>query len=246
MSLDPGDDDARSFWTYVTAAIERASTIGDVASKLLASNAVPIETVLTTLLNALAETPNAVLLVIDDYHVIERAEVHEGFAFLLDHAPPQLHVVLITRADPPLPLARLRARGDLVEIRAADLRFTDLEAEAYLNGLMDLGLTAGDVAVLEGRTEGWIAALQLAALSIGGRPDPGAFIAEFAGDDRYIVDYLVEEVLDRQEERIQRFLLETSILDRMTGPLCDAVTEADDGEHARGARAREPVRHRAR
>jgi LuxR family maltose regulon positive regulatory protein len=229
VSLDPGDDDVRSFWTYVTAAIERASTIGDVASPLLDSNAVPVETVLTTLLNALAERPDPVLLVIDDYHVIEQADVHEGFAFLLDHAPPRLHVVLITRSDPPLPLARFRARGDLVEIRAADLRFTEHEAEAYLNGSMDLGLTTGDVAVLGGRTEGWIAALQLAALSIGGRPDPGAFIKEFAGDDRYIVDYLVEEVLDRQAERIQRFLLETSILDRMTGPLCDAVTEADDG-----------------
>ena len=229
VSLDPADDEVRSFWTYVTAALERASTIGDVASPLLDSNSVPVETVLTTLLNALAEIPNAALLVIDDYHVIERAEIHAGFEFLLDHAPPQLHVVLITRADPPLPLARFRARGDLVEIRAADLRFTEDEAEAYLNGPMGLGLTAGDVAVLEGRTEGWIAALQLAALSIGGRPDPGAFIAEFAGDDRYIVDYLVEEVLDRQEERVQRFLLKTSILDRLMGSLCDAVTEVDDG-----------------
>ena len=134
MSLDPGDDDVRSFWTYVTAAIERAATIGDVASPLLDSNAVPVETVLTTLLNALGGIRDAVLLVIDDYHVIERAEVHEGFAFFLDHAPPQLHAVLITRADPALPLARFRARGDLVEIRASDLRFTEHEAEAYLNG----------------------------------------------------------------------------------------------------------------
>ena len=229
VSLDPGDDDVRSFWSYVIAALERASMIGEVASPLIDSNAVPVETVLTTLLNALGKVPDEILLVIDDYHVIERAEIHEGVAFLLDHAPPLLHVILITRADPPLPLARFRARGDLVEIRAAGLRFTEDEAEAYLNGPMALGLEAVDVAVLEGRTEGWIAALQLAALSIGGRPDPGTFIAEFAGDDRYIVDYLVEEVLDRQPERTQRFLLETSILDRMTGSLCDVVTEADDG-----------------
>ncbi len=231
VSLDQGDDDVRSFWTYVTVALERATNVGDVASPLLDSNAVPIETVLTTLVNALAEISDEIMLVLDDYHVIERAEIHEGVAFLLDHAPPQLHVVLVTRADPSLPLARLRARGDLVEIRAADLRFTEHEAEAYLNGPMGLQLAAGDVAVLEGRTEGWIAALQLAALSIGGRPDPGAFIAEFAGDDRYIVDYLVEEVLDRQAERTQRFLLETSILDRMTASLCEAVTEVDDGGH---------------
>jgi LuxR family maltose regulon positive regulatory protein len=230
VSLDSGDNDVASFWAYVIGALEMASTgVGSAARALLDSGRPPIESILTPLLNALGEVPNDVLLVLDDYHVIDRVEIHDGVAFLLDHLPPQVHVILAARADPPLPVARLRARGDLVEIRAADLRFTEDEAEAYLNGPMGLTLTSVDVAALEGRTEGWIAALQLAALSLGGRPDPGAFIADFAGDDRYIVDYLVEEVLERQPERIQRFLLETSILDRLTGSLCDAVTGDDDG-----------------
>ena len=230
VSLDPADNDGGTFWTYVITALERAvTTIDNGASSLLAAGRVPIDSVLTTLLNALGEASTEVLLVLDDYHVIERPDIHEGMAFLLDHLPAQVHVILATRADPPLPLARFRARGDLVEIRAADLRFTEDEAASYLNGPMGLGLTPGDVAALEGRTEGWIAALQLAALSIGGRPDTGTFIATFTGDDRYIVDYLVEEVLERQPERIHRFLLETSILDRLTGSLCDAVTDSDDG-----------------
>ena len=141
------------------------------------------------------------MLVLDDYHVIDAREVQEGMAFLLDHLPPRLHLVIASRADPALPLARLRARGELVEIRAADLRFTPEEAAAYLNEVMGLALTAQDVAALEGRTEGWIAALQLAALSMQGRDDAAGFIAGFAGDDRYVVDYLVEEVLQRQPER---------------------------------------------
>ena len=151
-------------------------------------------------------------------------------AFLLEHLPPPVHLVIAGRADPALPLARLRGRGELVEIRAADLRFTPEEAAAYLNGAMGLALTAQDVAALEGRTEGWIAALQLAALSMQGRDDIAAFIAGFAGDDRYIVDYLAEEVLQRQPDDVQRFLLQTSILDRLCGPLCDAVTGQDGGK----------------
>jgi LuxR family maltose regulon positive regulatory protein len=151
-------------------------------------------------------------------------------SFLLEHLPPQIHLVVGSRADPALPLARLRARGELTEIRAADLRFTPGEAAAYLNEAMGLALTAADVAALEGRTEGWIAALQLAALSLQGREDTAAFIAGFAGDDRYIVDYLAEEVLQRQPEHVQHFLLQTSILDRLCGPLCDAVTGQDGGK----------------
>ena len=151
-------------------------------------------------------------------------------AFLLEHLPPQVHLVIATRADPALPLARLRARGELVEIRAADLRFTPDEAAAYLNEVMGLDLAARDVAALEGRTEGWIAALQLAALSMQGRDDVAGFIAGFAGDDRYIVDYLVEEVLHRQPEHVRSFLLQTSILGRLSGPLCDAVTGQDGGK----------------
>ena len=174
--------------------------------------------------------PNDVVLVLDDYHVIDAHDIQDGMAFLLEHLPPQIHLVITTRADPALPLARLRARGELVEIRAADLRFTPDEAAAYLNEVMGLDLAAGDVAALEARTEGWIAALQLAALSMQGRDDVAGFIAGFAGDDRYIVDYLVEEVLHRQPEQVRSFLLETSILARLTGPLCDAVTGQDGGK----------------
>ena len=179
------------------------------------------------------------MLVLDDYHVIDAPDIQDGMAFLLEHLPPQVHLVITTRADPALPLARLRARGELVEIRAADLRFTPDEAAAYLNEVMGLDLTARDVAALEGRTEGWIAALQLAALSMQGRDDVAGFIAGFAGDDRYIVDYLVEEVLHRQPDQVRSFLLQTSILDRLSGPLCDAVTGAGRRQgHARGARSR--------
>ena len=170
-------------------------------------------------MNELSTTSHQIVLVLDDYHVIDAHDVHQGMAFLLEHLPPQIHVVIATRADPPLPLARLRGRAELVEIRAADLRFTPDEALAYLNEVMDLNLTAQDVAALEGRTEGWIAALQLAALSIQGRDDVAGFIAGFAGDDRYIVDYLVEEVLQRQPDHVRSFLLQTSILDRLSGPL---------------------------
>ena len=173
-----------------------------------------MEVVLATLLNDLGGVSNEVVLVLDDYHVIDARDVLDGMAFLLEHLPPQLHLVIASRADPALPLARLRGRGELVEIRATDLRFTPEEAAAYLNGVMGLGLTAEDVTALEGRTEGWIAALQLAALSIRGRDDVAGFIAGFAGDDRYIVDYLVEEVLQRQSDHVRHFLLQTSI----TGP----------------------------
>ena len=175
--------------------------------------------VLSTLLNDLSGNSNDVVLVLDDYHVIDARDVLDGMAFLLEHLPPQIHLVIASRADPALPLARLRGRGELVEIRAADLRFTPEEAATYLNGAMGLGLTPEDVTALEGRTEGWIAALQLAALSMQGRDDVAGFIAGFAGDDRYIVDYLVEEVLQRQSDHVRHFLLQTSILDRLSGPL---------------------------
>ena len=169
------------------------------------------------------------MLVLDDYHVVDASDIQDGMAFLLEHLPPQLHLVITTRADPALPLARWRGRGELVEIRAADLRFTPEEAAAYLNEVMELDLTGRDVVALEGRTEGWIAALQLAALSIQGRDDVAGFIAGFAGDDRYIVDYLADEVLHRQPEHVRQFLLQTSILGRLTGPLCDAVTGQEGG-----------------
>ena len=232
LSLDRGDNDPGSFWTYVIAALRTAAPgVGESALALLqAPRSPPIETVLTALLNDLAATAGDIVLVLDDYHVIDTRAVQDGMAFLLGHAPPGLHVVIAGRADPALPLARLRSRGELAEIRAAELRFTPDEAAAYLNETMGLPLTARDVAALEGRTEGWIAALQLAALSMQGRDDVAGFIAGFAGDDRYVVDYLGEEVLQRQPERVQAFLLQTSILGRLSGPLCDAVTGQGDGK----------------
>jgi LuxR family maltose regulon positive regulatory protein len=232
LSLDRGDNDPATFWTYVVAALQTvAPEIGANAVALLAEpQAPPLQTVVTTLLNDLGTMTRDLVLVLDDYHVIEAREVQEGMAFLLDHLPPQVHLVIASRADPALPLARLRARGELVETRAADLRFTPDEAAAYLNGMMGLELTAGDVAALEARTEGWIAALQLAALSMQGRDDVAGFIAGFAGDDRYVVDYLAEEVLLRQPEDVRAFLLQTSVLGRLNGPLCDAVTAHDGGK----------------
>ena len=226
LSLDRGDNDPASFWTYVIAALRTvASGVGESALALLqAPRSPPIETVLTALLNDLGATAGDIVLVLDDYHIIDARDVQDGMAFLLDHLPAGLHVVIAGRADPALPLARLRARGELAEIRAAELRFTPDEAAAYLGEMMGLQLTAREVAALEGRTEGWIAALQLAALSMQGRDDVAGFIAGFAGDDRYVVDYLGEEVLQRQSERVQAFLLQTSILGRLSGLLCDAVT----------------------
>jgi LuxR family transcriptional regulator, maltose regulon positive regulatory protein len=232
VSLDRGDSSPASFWAYVIAALQQvAPGVGaDALSLLQAPRPTPSEAVLTTLLNDLGSTDGDLVLVLDDYHVIDSPEVHEGVAYLLDHMPPQLHLVIAGRADPVLQLARLRARGELVEVRAADLRFTTEEAVAYLNGVMGLRLAARDVAALEGRTEGWIAALQLAALSMQGRDDVAGFIAGFAGDTRYVVDYLVEEVLQRQADPVQRFLLQTSILDQLSGPLCDAVTGLAGGK----------------
>jgi len=232
LSLDRGDSDPASFWAYVIAALRTvAPGVGESAlAQLHALRRPPIETVLTALLNDLAAIAADIVLVLDDYHVIDAREVQDGMAFLLGHLPPRLQVVIASRADPALPLARLRARGELAEIRAADLRFTPDEAAAYFNEMMGLQLAVQDVAALEGRTEGWIAALQLAALSMQGRADIAGFIAGFAGDDRYVVDYLFEEVLQRQPGDVQAFLLQTSILDELTGPLCDAVTGHGGGK----------------
>jgi len=231
LSLDQRDNDPALFWTYLVAALRKAEPgVGGGVLSLLQSPQPPSEAILATLLNDLSGISNDVVLVLDDYHVIDAGDVQDGMTFLLEHLPAQVHLVIASRADPALPLARLRGRGELVEIRAVDLRFTPDEAAAYLNGVMGLALTSRDVAALEGRTEGWIAALQLAALSMQGRDDIAGFIAGFAGDDRYIVDYLAEEVLQRQPEHVRSFLLQTSILDRLSGSLCDAVTGQDGGK----------------
>ncbi len=225
VSLDERDRQATSFWTYLLLALDRAVPgSGAAALTLLQSGQAPIETVLAGVVNELSVHSGEVTVVLDDYHLADGAEVATGMTFLVDHLPPQLRLVISTRADPALPLSRLRARGELVEIRAADLRFTVDEVATYLNDLNGFDLAATDIAVLEARTEGWVAALQLAALSLRDRDDPSRFIAGFAGDDRFVVDYLADEVLGRQPDDVRRFLLDTSVLDRLTGALCDAVS----------------------
>ena len=230
LSLDEGDNDPALFWAYVIAALHTAVPgVGATAIALLSSTESPPEAFVVALLNDLAAISEQVVLVLDDYHVIEDPVIRDSMAYLVKHLPRQLRLVLASRADPTLPLARLRARAELVEVRAADLRFTFEETAAYLNEMMGLDLAPADVAVLEGRTEGWIAALQLAALSMQGRDDIAGFVSGFAGDDRYIVDYLVGEVLERQPEQVRSFLLHTSILSQLNASLCDAVTGRDDG-----------------
>ena len=232
VSLDQSDNDLTFFWAYFITALQTVQAgVGESALSLLHSpQPPPIETLLGTLLNEIGAIPHGFVLVLDDYHLIEAQPVHDGVAFLLDHLPPQMHLIIASRADPPLPLSRLRGRGELAELRASDLRFTPDEAAAFLNEVMGLDLSAQAVAALEARTEGWIAGLQLAALSMQGRDDVAGFITAFTGDDRYIVDYLVEEVLQRQPERVRSFLLQTAVLDRLSGPLCDAVTGQESGK----------------
>ena len=232
LSLDERDNDPMVFWTYVVAALRTAAgdEFGASALALVQSSQAPLDAVVASLVNELCGVTDEVVLVLDDYHLIEAPEVHAGVAFLLERLPPQIHLVIATRMDPPVPLARLRADGRLTELRSTDLRFTSEESATYLRDVAGTGLSAADVTSLEERTEGWIAALQLAALSIKGRDDISSFIAEFAGDDRYIVDYLSEEVLARQGHDVRQFLLRTSILDRLTGASCDAVTGQDGGK----------------
>jgi LuxR family maltose regulon positive regulatory protein len=234
LSLDEGDSDPTRFLAYIVAALQTiAPKIGEGMLGMLQSPQPPlIETILTNLLNEIATIPDSFVLVLDDYHVIEAKAVDNVLSFLLDHLPPQMHLVIATREDPPLPLARLRVRDKLTELRAADLRFTSSEAAGFLKQVMGLDLSAEDVTTLEARTEGWIAGLQLAALSMRSHKDVSGFIRAFAGDNRYIVDYLVEEVLERQPPPVRNFLLQTSILDRLNGSQCDAVTGQQEG-HAR-------------
>jgi LuxR family transcriptional regulator, maltose regulon positive regulatory protein len=234
LSLDPGDNDPTRFWRYFIAVADRLYPgAGDTALVLLhSSQAPPIEAILTTLLNELTELPADAVIVLDDYHLIESRTIHEALLFLIEHLPPQVHLVISTRADPPLPLSRLRARGEMAELRASDLRFTTEETTAFLEKTVGSRLSAEEVAELQERTEGWVAGLQLAALALRDRFDTSGFIAAFTGSNRYVVDYLVEEVLARQPEALRTFLLQTSILDRMCGPLCDAVTSMDDGQEA--------------
>ena len=236
LSLDRDDNQLERFLSYLVAALQQVdSKIAPKAAQILAGiqHASP-EDVLTSLINELDTTSRETVLVLDDYQFISNRAVHEGVAFFLEHCPHSLHVVIAARSDPPLPLSRLRARGQTVELRGADLRFTESEAAQFLNEVMGLRLDAGSVAVLEERTEGWIAGLQMAALSMRGRKDVSGFIKGFSGTNRYILDYLLEEVLVGQPPEIQHFLLCTSILERLTGPLCDATVNNLRRPNARG------------
>ncbi|HEX6551596.1 MAG TPA: AAA family ATPase, partial [Ktedonobacteraceae bacterium] len=225
LSLDAGENDLTRFLTYLVAAVQTiAPTIGEGVLAILQSpQPPPLESILTALLNDLTNIKYPFVLVLDDYHVIDAKPVDHALTFLLDHLPPQMHLVIATREDPVLPLAHLRGRGHLTELRVADLRFTPSEAAEFLTQVMGLTLSAEDIAALERRTEGWIAGLQFAALSLQGQPDATSFITSFTGSHHFVLDYLLEEVLHRQPEHIQTFLLRTSILDRLCGPLCDAV-----------------------
>ncbi|MHB9033061.1 MAG: MalT transcriptional regulator family protein, partial [Anaerolineae bacterium] len=232
LSLDKDDDRVERFLRYLVAAVQAADAhIGVDAARMLAGmQRTPVEAVLTSLVNDLDSNGLELVLALEDYQFISSQAVHEAVAFLLEHCPNNLHLLIAARSDPPLPLARLRARGQITELRASDLRFTKTEALQFLNDSMGLHLDSGAVAVLEERTEGWIAGLQMAALSMRGRDDVTSFIREFAGTNRFIMDFMLEEVLAHEPLEVQDFMLKTSILTRLSGPLCDAVVGACGGQ----------------
>jgi LuxR family transcriptional regulator, maltose regulon positive regulatory protein len=232
LSLDAGDNDPVRFWRHTVAALDgvRPGVAERLAPLLGPPAPASFEGLATAVVNELAAEDGDALLVLDDYHLIEAQPVHASLQFLLEHQPPALHVVLATRADPQLPLARVRARGQLTELRAADLMFTVDEAADLLLEAAGVELREDAVAALVARTEGWAAGLQLAALSLQHQPDVAGFVASFSGSHRHVLDYLTEEVLERQPEAVRGFLLETSVLDRLSGPLCDAVTGRADGQ----------------
>jgi LuxR family transcriptional regulator, maltose regulon positive regulatory protein len=232
VSLDASDNDPTRFWSYVIAALAMASSglEENILMLLRSPQPPPIESILVIVINKLTTIPHEIALILDDYHLIETPAVHDALVFLIDHLSPNLHVVVASRVDPPLPVARLRTQGHLAELRITDLRFTPAEAASFLNGVVGLDLTADDIAALEAKTEGWIAGLHLAALALQERSDRAGFVAIFTGRHRYVLDYLVDEVLQHQSEFLQTFLLQTSILDRLSGPLCDVVTDSTESD----------------
>ncbi len=237
LSLDEADSDLTRFITYVVAALGTIAPKMDganfgkgVLAALHSSQPPPVESILTSLLNEIAALPGSLILILDDYHLIDSQPVDQSLAFLIEHQPAQMHLVIASREDPSLPLARLRVRGQLVELRADDLRFDPGEAGEFLNRVMGLNLSAEDLAALENHTEGWIAGLQLAALSMQNRQDTARFIESFTGSHRFVLDYLVEEVLRRQPDRVRQFLLQTSILERLSGSLVNCLTGQEDGK----------------
>src|SRR5215467_3937501 len=232
LSLDASDNDPARFWRHAAAALERVRPgIGGHVGPLLGPSAPSsFEGLVTALINELAVGSDETVLVLDDYHLIEAQPVHAALGFMIDHLPPGMHLVLASRSDPPLALPRLRARGQLTELRAADLRFSAHEAAALLSEAAGPGLADAAVEALTARTEGWAAGLQLAALSLRGQADVTGFVTTFSGSNRYVLDYLAGEVLDRQTEEIREFLLDTSVLERLSGELCDAVTGRPGGQ----------------
>ena len=225
LSLDAADNDLPRFLRYLIGALQCPQpTLGQETLPLLQlPQTLPVDEILTALLNELTTLTQKLILVLDDYHVIEAPPIHQALSFLVEHGPPQLHLVITSRANPPLPLARWRGRGELTELRAADLRFTDGETTHFFQPFAQAGLTPADLALLTERTEGWIVGLQLAALSLEQQRNVAGFVQNFSGSNRFILDYLLEEVLAQRSADVQTFLLTTSILERMCGPLCDAL-----------------------
>jgi LuxR family maltose regulon positive regulatory protein len=230
LSLDEGDGDPARFFAYLIAALQQIDPdVGQSAQAMLqSSQSPPLEALLTALINDAAAISQPFILVLDDYHVITALPVHGQLGFLLDHQPPQMHLVIATREDPPLPLSRLRARGQVTDVRQADLQFTPEETGEFLRRVAQADISLDDVVALQRRTEGWVAGLQLLALSIRGSEDMRRRVDSFTDSNRYVLDYLVEEVFEQQSARVQEFLLKTSILERLCGPLCDAVVRMSD------------------
>ena len=226
FSIDGGDNDPVRFWDYVIAAIQTAyPDIGEQTLTLLHEpQSLPIETILSTLINELSTLSDMLTVVLDDYHVIESSAIHDGLAFLVEHMPSQIRLIMTTRTDPPLPLARMRVRSQLLELRSTDLRFSPPQIAAFFADVMGLTLTTEEIKALDTRVEGWIAGLQLAGLALQGKRDTAEFITSFAGDHRYVLDYLGDEILDRLPDATQQFLLQTSVLERLNVDLCDTVT----------------------
>ena len=232
VSLDEGDNDLTLFLSYLIAALQNVQDgLGEDTNAVMrdAQNSND-SAILSVLINELSTVPNDFALVLEDYHVIDLGEIHRTLVFLLEHMPPQMHLVILTRSDPPFPLGRMRARSEMVEVRARDLRFSYGDATTFLNYFFGPGLPDESIQTLVDRTEGWITGLQLAALSIQGRENPSEKISAFGSGHDYIVDYLIEEVLERQPDNLKMFLLQTSILSRLNGPLCNALTGQADGE----------------
>ncbi len=235
LSLDEGDNDLVRLLTYIIAALNQVEELGPELGKIAlgmiqSSQSPPTETILTSLINEMAAISFKVILVLDDYHLIEEPSIHNALTFLLNQLPFTLHLAIVTREDPPLPLARYRVQDQITELRAANLRFTEAEATSFLNEIMELHLSEEDIKALENRTEGWIAGLQLAAISMQGQNNVTAFIDTFTGSHRLVLDYLIEEVLEQQSENDQEFLLKTSILDKLNGSLCDTLTDREDSQ----------------